>query len=708
MSKFLAALQQQEEAQVTEETQPVVEPEQAIPQTEADGNKKKKKNKNKDKKDEPAEEKKENAPDQKVDKVKDEILKPEQKAAEEMKEGGEDEVGDENDEEKTGKLPAAGGKKKPEKKKPISAAAKLAQERMQKKKEEDERQRKFEEEIKRKEEEEKKRIEEEERLKKEEEERIALERAAIKQQKINDGTYVSKGERRRREAQERARIQLLNTMQSIHYIIAGYGTNFEPNKEPQEAQESPIVENEVKVIEQKPERKQSRAEKKAEEVALKVLSGTHDVVHNKKKGSEKLEADQITSQRKKSKVSDTNENKQVEEATDDLDDWEKMVDVEQAEDAVEQLNKKQAEVMKINTQAHAPHKGKPEKHKKGAKKDFKDENQTQEEEMVEKMPEGGEDFGAEDQNQDGDVIYSSEKEAFYVKSKYRCPIICILGHVDTGKTKILDKIRKTNVQNNEEGGITQQIGASFFPQYKLKEEISKLDDVYKKIDVEIPGLLIIDTPGHESFGNLRKRGESLCDFAILVVDVKHSLENQTIESLNMLKEKGTPFIVAFNKIDIISQWKPDPNSSSYGSLKKQEGFTQGLYEQYFNRAQHDFGQHGILIQNYWENPDIENNQSIVPTSAFSGEGIPDLLGYITDYCQSVMPEKITPKEEFNCTVMEVKKIDGLGTTIDIILVDGTLREGDKIVLSGFEGTIETTIRALLTPQPLKELRVKAE
>jgi len=413
-----------------------------------------------------------------------------------------------------------------------------------------------------------------------------------------------------------------------------------------------------------------------------------------KKKSEVIEEPKAS--RKHSTKSNQNQTP-ANQPTEDLDDWEKMVDMEKYKETISQTTQTQ------DAKAAQHTRSKPAKHKKNQHKDEAEQPQT-EEVMTEKMPENGEDFGGGV----GEVIYSCENEAFYVKSKYRCPIICILGHVDTGKTKILDKIRRTNVQNNEEGGITQQIGASFFPQYKLKEEIAKLEKAYKKIDVEIPGLLIIDTPGHESFGNLRKRGESMCDFAILVVDVKHSLENQTIESLKMLQEKGTPFIVAFNKIDIVNGWQSTPDSSSFESLKKQPGFTQALYDEYFNRAQQDFAQHGILIQNYWENPDPENNQSVVPTSAYTGEGIPDLLGYITEYCQTILEEKITPKQDFNCTVMEVKKIDGLGTTIDVILVDGQLKEGDKIVLSGFEGPVETTIRALLTPQPLKELRVKAE
>lgn len=430
----------------------------------------------------------------------------------------------------------------------------------------------------------------------------------------------------------------------------------------------------------KPERKQSRAEKKAEEMAAKVLEGP-----SHKKKSEKI--DDIKDLSKPTK--DDN----------DEEDWEKLIDIEEARKA-EALLEEQRNA--DSQKGSKPSKGKPKGHKKGAKEAEGGDSKAAESEINEsKVP--------EECPIAGKTVYHDDKtDVFNIQSRFRCPIICILGHVDTGKTKLLDKIRKTNVQSGEAGGITQQIGASFFPQYKLKEEIVKLEGPYKKIDVEIPGLLIIDTPGHESFSNLRKRGESLCDFAILVVDVKHGLENQTIESLNMLKEKGTPFIVALNKIDIIKDWTSTQDGSSLGSYKTQSGYTQNLYDQYFNRVQQDFAEHGILIQNYWTNDEPKYNQSVVPTSAFTGEGIPDLLGYITEYCQTHLEESITPKEEFNCSVMEVKKIEGLGTTIDVILVDGSLVEGDKIVLSGFEGPIHTTVRAILTPQPLKELRVKAE
>lgn len=290
----------------------------------------------------------------------------------------------------------------------------------------------------------------------------------------------------------------------------------------------------------------------------------------------------------------------------------------------------------------------------------------------------------------------------------RCPIICVLGHVDTGKTLLLDKIRKTNVQRGEAGGITQQIGATYFPQEALQKNINKLKDFEIK-DVKIPGLLVIDTPGHESFTNLRSRGSSLCDLAILVVDVMHGLENQTLESLELLKKRKTPFVIALNKIDVIHSWQRQEYRSSKVSLEDQQRTVLDEYEMRRDKAFLQINELGLNVCEYWKNDDPASFISAVPTSAKTGEGIPDILGVVVKYAQKYMKKKIIQnKNIFQCTVLEVKKIKGIGTTIDVVLVNGKLSEGDTIVVAGFNGPIVTKIRALLTPQPMKEMRVKGD
>ena len=293
--------------------------------------------------------------------------------------------------------------------------------------------------------------------------------------------------------------------------------------------------------------------------------------------------------------------------------------------------------------------------------------------------------------------------------RLRSPICVIMGHVDTGKTKLLDKIRRTNIQDGEAGGITQQIGATFFPITALKKKTEKVARRYN-LDYKLPGLLIIDTPGHESFSNLRSRGSSLCDVAILVVDIMHGIENQTIESMEMLKAKKSFFVIALNKIDRIAGWKPINDAPFELTYKKQDDFAKHNFEKNFNNVVQQFASRGFNVLPYFKINFRERISAfpIVPTSAITGEGIPELLMIVQLVTQDKMATKLASKNELQCTVLEVKVEGGIGTTLDVILVNGELHVNDRIIVAGLNGPIVTKIRALLTPQPMRELRVRSE
>uniref|UniRef100_A0A0N4ZXB6 Eukaryotic translation initiation factor 5B n=1 Tax=Parastrongyloides trichosuri TaxID=131310 RepID=A0A0N4ZXB6_PARTI len=289
----------------------------------------------------------------------------------------------------------------------------------------------------------------------------------------------------------------------------------------------------------------------------------------------------------------------------------------------------------------------------------------------------------------------------------RSPVICVLGHVDTGKTKMLDTIRRTNVQLGEAGGITQQIGATFVPGDAIKERC-KMVKSFKPDEMKIPGFLIIDTPGHESFSNLRNRGSSLCDIAILVVDIMHGLEPQTIESIKLLVKRNTPFVVALNKIDRLYGYESNPRRDIWEHLESQPRNTQLEFKERYESVFAQFAEQGLNIALAKNNTDVKEYISVIPTSAYLGDGIGNIMGYLSNYTQTYLTDRISFNKELECIVMEVRSIPGLGTTIDVVLLNGTLKQGDILVITGTEGAIVTQVRDLLMPHPLKEIRVKNE
>ncbi|MBS7614236.1 translation initiation factor IF-2 [Candidatus Bathyarchaeota archaeon] len=295
----------------------------------------------------------------------------------------------------------------------------------------------------------------------------------------------------------------------------------------------------------------------------------------------------------------------------------------------------------------------------------------------------------------------------------RQPIVCVLGHVDTGKTLLLDQIRKSNVQAREPGGMTQHVGASFFPVETLKELAGQL---LQRIggDIRIPGLLVIDTPGHEAFTNLRRRGGGVADIAILVIDIVKGFEAQTFESIEILKSRKTPFVVAANKVDRISGWIPHSTLSFMESYKKQDKFVQQSVDEHLYNIIGKFSEIGFRADRFDRISDFTRTIAIVPTSAKTGEGITELIAVLIgltqqthhqDLAQQFLKNRLqTTTGPAKGTVLEVKEETGLGTTVNVIIYDGVLRKNDTIVLGGKEKPIETTVRALLLPKPLDEIR----
>jgi translation initiation factor 5B len=287
----------------------------------------------------------------------------------------------------------------------------------------------------------------------------------------------------------------------------------------------------------------------------------------------------------------------------------------------------------------------------------------------------------------------------------RTPIVAVLGHVDHGKTSLLDKIRGSAVSEGEAGAITQHIGATAVP---LETIADMAGDLVTVEDFDLPGLLFIDTPGHHSFSTLRSRGGALADLAILVVDVNDGFQPQTEEALDILQRTGTPFVVAANKADTTPGWNPNENSPIKPSYDAQSDTARQRLDENLYEIIGQLSDDGFSADLYWRVQNFQKNIGVVPCSALTGEGVPDILAVLMGLSQRFMKAEMEidvagPGEG---TVLEVKDQQGFGATLDVVVYDGTINEGDQIVVGGVNDPIVTEIRALLQPQPNAEIRVE--
>ncbi|KAF3202958.1 hypothetical protein TWF192_008384 [Orbilia oligospora] len=585
----------------------------------------------------------------------------------------------------------AGGKKKK-----VSAAVAAIQRQQEARRKLEEEQRQAEDEARRVVEEEQKRTEEEERKREEAKQRKKEKEKEKKEQLKKEGKYLTAAQK----AQQKANQLRLQQMIDAGMLVEGLSESGAAKKKP--------------VYDKKKKKPGKAGDKDADgEPSTPVESTKSQKEEEERRAAEKAaeKASQEEAERKAAEAAEIEDEAGPKDEEDVAESWEAAAEEDDVKESWDMDTDDDMEIKKEKKEQEEK-----EKEKEKAANGTKDAKATSAKSKGKKPVDDSSDeetsvaqrLAMQRKEEAEERRRKKHEEALAARSKdnLRSPICCILGHVDTGKTKLLDKIRQTNVQEGEAGGITQQIGATYFPveAIKQKTEVVNQDG---SLEFNVPGLLVIDTPGHESFTNLRSRGSSLCNIAILVVDIMHGLEPQTIESIRLLRGRKTPFIVALNKIDRLYGWKEVPNNGFQDSLAKQSKAVQNEFKDRLAQTKLAFAEQSLNAELFYENKNMSKYVSLVPTSAHTGEGIPDMLKLLITLTQQRMAEKLMYLSELECTVLEVKVIEGLGTTIDVVLSNGVLREGDRIVLCGLNGAIATTVRALLTPQPLRELRVKS-
>ena len=285
-----------------------------------------------------------------------------------------------------------------------------------------------------------------------------------------------------------------------------------------------------------------------------------------------------------------------------------------------------------------------------------------------------------------------------MKSKsIRQPIVTVVGHVDHGKTSILDKLRESYVQKGEKGGITQKISFTLFPMEQLKAVCPPIRE--GGISLDIPGFLFIDTPGHAAFINLRKRGGSLADLAVLVIDINDGIKPQTAEVIQILKRNKTPFVIALNKIDNISGWRKQDENLQKSIEMQSQNVRQNFDEKYMTLIG-SLNSFGFDADLFYKITDFKEKVALVPCSAQTGEGISDLMMVLCGLSQKYLQNKLEIGKDAKGIVLEVKQ-EKACTYLEVILYDGEMSKKEDIAVSNIDGKpIITQTRILEEIEPL--------
>lgn len=289
-------------------------------------------------------------------------------------------------------------------------------------------------------------------------------------------------------------------------------------------------------------------------------------------------------------------------------------------------------------------------------------------------------------------------------------LICLLtGHVDHGKSQIIETISKKRILDKEAGRITQKISAV---KVDLKDINSLAGGILKnlKTKIKIPGFLFIDSPGHAAFTNLRKRGGNLADIAILVIDANEGILAQTQEAIEILRKCKTPFIIALNKIDLITGWRQNTGKDILANINSQ---TENVRNQLDNQLYTTVGklyELGFNAERFDRVNDYTKQVAIVPISAKTTEGLQELLAVLVGLAQKYLENELNVElsNGGKGVVLEVREDKGLGTVLDVVLYDGKIAINDEFVIGGIDEPIVSRVRNIFEmKKPVEKVQAAA-